>query len=63
MEGWNYWEGRKVYIRLKSGRSYSGKVIEVDERSIPLIFITIIDKFDNRVSFSHAEIEVIQEEK
>ena len=63
MEGWNYWLERKVFIILKNKRQYSGVVIGIDIKSTPIIFITIIDKFQNRITFTHSEIELIQEEK
>jgi len=62
MEGWNYWEGKKVYIILKNKRQYTGKVISVDTSNKILVFISIIDKFENRITFAHSEIELIQEE-
>jgi len=61
-EGWKYWEGKEVYIVLKNKRTYSGKVIEVEDSNNNLIWITIIDKFGNRVGFVNSEIEMIQEE-
>lgn len=64
MEGWRYWEGRKVFIILKNNRQYSGLVLEVESTlKSPLVWITIRDKFDNRISFSIEEIKVIQEER
>ena len=63
MVGWNYWIGKKVYIVLKNKKYYQGKVIDVDDSSPPLIWITILDKFENRVIFVHSEIEVMQEEE
>ena len=54
--------GKNVYIILKNKRNYQGEVISVDESASPLIFISIIDKFQNRITFVHSEIEVIQEE-
>jgi len=63
MEGWKYYEGLKVFIILKNKRQYSGKVVEIDDSSHPLVFLTIIDKFGNRVRFVHSEIELIEEER
>lgn len=64
MEGWKYWEGKKVFIILKNKRQYSGEVLEVETTpGSPIYFITIKDKFGERVSFVHSEIELIQEEK
>lgn len=62
MEGWKYWEGKKVYIILKNGRKYQGVVTDIDNNSLPLIWLSIKDKFQNRITFSIEEIEVIQEE-
>lgn len=63
MEGWKKWIGKKVFIILKSKRQYSGMVINIDNTSPPLVFITIKDKFDKEVTFVQNELEVIQEEK
>ena len=63
MEGWKYWEGKTVYIILKNNRKYSGKVIEIDDQTLPIIWMVLIDKFDKRITFCVEEIEVIQEEK
>ena len=30
MEGWKYWEGKKVFVTLKNKRQYQGKVILVN---------------------------------
>jgi len=62
MEGWKYWIGKKVYIILKSKRVYQGEVLEVDDSSNPVVFITITDKLNKRVTFVASEIDVIQEE-
>lgn len=63
MAGWQDWKDKKVYIILKNQRIYSGLVIEVDDSSNPLIWITIIDKFNKRITFLTNEIEIIQEEE
>jgi ribosome maturation factor RimP len=60
--GWKKWEGKKVFIILKNKRTYQGSVINVDESSPPLIFITIKDKFSKEVTFVQSEVEVMQEE-
>ncbi len=64
MVGWNEWLDKKVFIVSKnSSHPYSGKVVEVDENSgSPLVWITIIDKYNKRVSFSVDEILSIKEE-
>ena len=61
-KGWKVYEGKKVFIILKSGRKYSGTVLEVEGEGA-LCFISIRDKFDKNVSFFSSEIEVLQEER
>ena len=63
MDGLKRYINNKVFIILKSKRQYSGKVIEVDDSDKPLIFITIIDKFNNKITFAHSEIDLMQEEE
>lgn len=63
MEGWKDWEGKKVFLILKNDRQYSGLVIDIDNSLNPLIWISIRDKFGNRITFSTEEIKLIQEEK
>lgn len=56
-------EGKSVFIKLKIGRSYSGKVLEIENKGSMLgSFITIKDKFGKRVGFYSTEISVIEEE-
>ena len=62
MDGWMDYKGKKVFIILKNKRQYSGKIIDVNTKSSPLVFITIIDKFNKRITFAHSEIELIEEE-
>ena len=59
---WKEWNGKRIFIQLKSGAVYSGKVIDVDTNSDPLIFISIIDKFGENVTIAHSEIVKIKEE-
>lgn len=63
MDGWMNWTGKFVFIRTRHSRVYSGEVVEVDDTSgKPLVWITIIDKFGNRVTFLQDEIVEIKEE-
>ena len=63
MEGWKYYEGKKVFIILKSKRQYSGVVLEVENNpSSPLVWIILKDKFGNRITFVNSEVELIEEE-
>ncbi len=61
MMDWKEWIGKTIFVQLKSGSVYSGKVIDVDG-SNDLFFFTIIDKFGERVTFVHSEIIKIKEE-
>ena len=63
MEEWNHWIGKKVYIILKNNRKYSGVVNEIHDAGNGLIFISIIDKFGEWVTFSISELTSIEEEK
>lgn len=63
MDGWKKYLGRKVFLRLKNDRVYSGVVDYIDDSSTPLVFITIIDKYDNPVTIVHTEIAEIKEEE
>lgn len=58
---WKELIGKKVFFKLKEGDVYTGEVLEVDDDSPPLIWITISDKFNNRVTFVHSEIIKIEE--
>ena len=62
MEGWKYWEGKKVFIISKnSSHPYTGEVIEVTEDD-HLTWITIIDKYGSRVQLVSSEILTIKED-
>lgn len=65
MAGWKEFLGKKVFIRSRnSSHPYQGKVIEVDDSSSnQLIWITIIDKYNKRVTFVQSEIIEIKEEE
>ena len=57
-EGKNDWDGKRVFLVLKSGRRYTGIVSSFDKD-----FIFIIDKFGDKVMCSTSEISSIEEEK
>ncbi len=59
---WKEWNGKKVFVQLKTGAVYSGKIIDVDEKSPGIVFITLLDKFDMNVMFVVSEIIKIKEE-
>lgn len=59
---WKEWKGKRVFVQLKSGGFYSGKIVDVDEAPNPSVFLTILDKFGNKVTFLNIEILKIVEE-
>ena len=63
MEWKKEWNGKHIFVQLNKGAVYSGKVIDVDDSNPSIIFITMIDKYGNKVSFIHSEILKILEEK
>ena len=50
---WTDWTGKRIFVRLSSGKVFSGKVIEVSDEGI---FIKIIDKFNSPVIFATSDI-------
>jgi small nuclear ribonucleoprotein (snRNP)-like protein len=64
MVGWNYYLDKKVWIVLKNKKEYTGMVIDVDsDTNNILTWITIIDKFNKRVTFCTEEIYLMKEEE
>lgn len=59
---WNGWNGKKVFVKLKDGAVYSGQIFEIDAEATPIIFISLIDKFGDRVTITSSEIVKIKEE-
>lgn len=62
MDGWKRWQGKKIFLRTKNNRVYTGIVEEVNEEGM-LTFFTIKDKFDKIVCFVSSEILEIKEEE
>jgi len=60
---WKGWEKKKVFVRLRTGKVFSGVVKDIDMKSPPIIFITIIDKFNQLVTFTTSEIIELKEEE
>ena len=50
---WTDWTGKRIFVRLSSGKVFSGKVIEVSDDGV---FIKIIDKFNSPVIFATSDI-------
>ena len=63
MDVWKKYVGKNVYLILKSGRQYSGKILEIEDVGNGLIFISMNDNKNHLVTFTSSEIEVIQEEE
>lgn len=60
---WMDWKGKRIFVRLKTGKVYSGIIEDIDNSNKELIWISIRDKFGNKVTFVHSEIIEIKEEK
>lgn len=60
---WKEWNGKRIFVKLRDGGVYSGNVIDVDVEAKPIIFITLIDKFGDKVSIVSTEIIKIVEER
>lgn len=60
---WIDWERKFVFVRTGVGKVYSGVVQEVADIGDGVIFISLIDKFDNWVTLAVKEIVEIKEEK
>jgi small nuclear ribonucleoprotein (snRNP)-like protein len=56
---WMYWKNKRVFIRLKKGDCYTGYVDDIDNT---YGFISITDKFNERVDISISDISKIKEE-
>ena len=54
----NEWIGKKIFLVLKSGRRYSGIVLSYDNN-----FISMTDKFGEKVMASISEISSMEEER
>lgn len=62
MDGLDRYVGKKVFLRLRTGRVYSGIVNSIDTTSPPLIFLSLNDKFGHDITIVKSEIIEIKEE-
>jgi len=62
MEGFKDYEGKEVFVKLKSNRSYSG-IIQPIETKGNLTIIKLRDKYGKLIGFYDSEISVIEEQK
>lgn len=60
---WKDWNGKKVFVQLRTGSVYSGKVIGIDDAGNGLVFINLLDKFSKHIVFTTGEIVKIVEEE
>lgn len=62
---WKDWIGKNVFVQLKSGGVYTGKILDVDDTSSNvLIWIIMLDKFGKKIQFVHSEIiKIVEEER
>lgn len=60
-DGFKEMIGKKVYLKLKNERNYTGIITHVNDSKLPITWISMIDKFGKKVMFCDSEIEVIEE--
>ena len=60
---WTEWNGKRIFLRTIQGKVYSGDVCEIDLAGSNLIFLSLIDKFSNKVTVAVSQIIEIKEEK
>ncbi len=53
---WKKLNGKRIFIKLRTGDVYNGDVTDVDEKSPGLVFITLLDKYGKEVTIVHSEI-------
>lgn len=59
---WKEWNGKRVFLKLRDGAVYSGNVVDVDDSDRLIIFLTLIDKFGEKVTIVTSEIVKLKEE-
>lgn len=57
---WNELVGKKVYLVLNNNNEYNATIVAVDNKGNGLIFIELIDKFNDKIIFSTGEIKFIK---
>ena len=62
VNGWSCFEGKKVYLVLKGGRVYVGRITLVENCGNGLVFLHLLDKFNKNVVFTSGEIASMKEE-
>lgn len=59
---WKELIGKRIFLKTINSGVYSGNVIDVDDTDKNIIFITLIDKFNSKITIVHSEILKIVEE-
>ena len=54
---WSEWREKRIFVKLNDGSVYNGVILDTDEE-----FITIRDKFGEKVYFKICNISKIKEE-
>ena len=60
---WKEWIGKNVFVKTRTSGVYSGKVLDVDDTTPLIVFFTLLDKYNKRVTFVTSEIIKIVEEE
>ena len=60
---WNGLKDKQIFVKLRNGDVLNGLVMEIDDSVKPLIWITILDKFDQQVTIVHSEIVKLEVKK
>ena len=58
---WKEWIGKRIFLRTKQNKVYSGVVKEI-ENNKETNFLSLIDKFNDYVTIAISEIIEIKEE-
>lgn len=52
----------RVFFTLRNKQIYTGTIIDTTPKKNGIFFITILDKFGNKVMFVNSEIDIMREE-
>lgn len=53
---WKNWMGKRVFVKLKDGSVYNGLITDVNTSTNILVWITLVDKYNEEVVFVQSEI-------
>jgi small nuclear ribonucleoprotein (snRNP)-like protein len=62
MDIWSKYLGKKIFLRTKYNRVYTGKVTDIDDKVMGCVFISLVDIKNKDVIISVADIVEIKEE-